>query len=89
VTKSGGLFADVCQLDDLIQRLYHRVEAGGYSCSSCAYQSINQTVMREHVESRHVLTPGFPCPHCHHVCPTRKALKMHIFRAKHNNQPLV
>jgi hypothetical protein len=77
--------ADVAQLDYLIQNMYWRVaEGGGFSCSACEYQTPNQTVMREHIESRHVLTPGFACPHCHHVCPTRKALKMHIFRAKHS-----
>jgi Pyruvate/2-oxoacid:ferredoxin oxidoreductase delta subunit len=77
------LCAELAHLDSMIQQMYHREARGVFGCSACAYKSTNQTVMREHIESRHVLTPGFACPHCAHVCPTRKALKMHIFRAKH------
>ena len=61
----------------------YKDEAGTWRCSSCDYCSKSSTSVSEHIESKHIQGPGFACDICQHVCPTRKALKMHIFRGKH------
>jgi len=34
----------------------------------------------EHVESKHVNSPGIVCQHCDLVCVNRKGLRNHIYR---------
>ena len=70
-------------MDTVIASLLFKNEAGDWCCASCDYSSKSSSSVREHVESRHVSSQGFPCLTCAHVCPTRKALKMHMFRGKH------
>jgi len=71
------------EIDDVIRsQMYKRMD-GFWVCSSCEYSSKSSSSVREHVESKHISSDGYPCAVCGHVCPTRKALKMHIFRSKH------
>ena len=70
-------------IDALVRSRMYKDEAGNWRCSGCDYFSKSSTSVSEHVESKHLLGPGFACNICQHVCPTRKALKMHIFRGKH------
>lgn len=58
-------------------------EEGKWACNGCEYSSHASTSVKEHIESKHVEAQKYPCNTCGHVCPTRKALKMHIFRNKH------
>jgi heterodisulfide reductase subunit C len=53
-----------------------------YQCSFCTFTSDRSFTVKTHVESRHLMTGGLPCPACLYVCPTRKALKVHQ-RRKH------
>ena len=61
----------------------YKDENGKWVCNNCNYISYSSTSVREHVESKHIESQNYPCNICGHVCPTRKALKMHIFRNKH------
>ena len=70
-------------IDALVRSQMYKDEAGNWRCSGCDYFSKSSTSVSEHIESKHVYGPGFACHICQHVCPTRKALKMHIFRGKH------
>ena len=63
--------------------LMYKDENGKWVCNNCSYISYSSTSVREHVESKHIESQNYPCNICGHVCPTRKALKMHIFRNKH------
>ena len=58
-------------------------ENGKWICNNCDYISYSSSSVREHIESKHIESQKYPCYICGHVCPTRKALKMHIFRNKH------
>jgi Pyruvate/2-oxoacid:ferredoxin oxidoreductase delta subunit len=61
--------------------LYYRdAETGGYRCLHCSFSSDRSYNVKSHVEARHVTTGGLPCQLCGTVCPTRKALRMHVFR---------
>ena len=53
---------------------------GGYRCRHCSFTSDRSYNVKSHVEARHVVTGGLSCHLCQTVCPTRKALKMHVFR---------
>lgn len=71
------------ELDQLVSSLMDKNSEGVWACSTCEYSSSSKNSVKEHVESRHVETQSYPCNICGYVCPTRKALKMHIFRNKH------
>ena len=71
------------EIDDLVSSLMYKDENGKWVCNNCNYISYSSTSVREHVESRHIESQNYPCNICGHICPTRKALKMHIFRNKH------
>lgn len=71
------------EIDDLVSSLMYKDENGKWVCNNCDYISYSSTSVREHVESKHIESQNYPCNICGHVCPTRKALKMHIFRNKH------
>eukprot|EP00088_Acartia_fossae_P044666 TRINITY_DN4755_c0_g1_i1.p1 TRINITY_DN4755_c0_g1~~TRINITY_DN4755_c0_g1_i1.p1 ORF type:complete len:344 (+),score=67.56 TRINITY_DN4755_c0_g1_i1:199-1230(+) len=71
-------------LDSMIRELMYRDGDGMHRCTRCEYSTPHLAVMKDHVEARHTTGPGFMCEFCLRICPTRKALKMHIYRAKHN-----
>jgi len=70
-------------LEEAIGKLMYRNEVGMYCCACCHFVSSHRQVVQNHVESKHMPTPGYPCAVCNHMSPTRKALKMHIYRSKH------
>ena len=63
----------------------YKSDDGSWVCSSCSYGSRSITSVKEHVESKHLAPQQYLCSVCNYSCPTRKALKMHIFRNKHWN----
>jgi len=71
------------EIDDLVSSLMYKDDNGKWVCNNCNYISYSSTSVREHVESKHIESQNYPCNICGHICPTRKALKMHIFRNKH------
>ncbi|XP_023319955.1 protein tramtrack, beta isoform isoform X24 [Eurytemora carolleeae] len=71
------------ELDHQIKDLMYRNLSGIYCCQKCDYQTQHQPVMKDHIEAKHVSGPGIVCQICFRVCPTRKAMKMHIYRSKH------
>jgi len=72
------------ELDEAIEGWLSRDPQGGFhTCLGCHFQSKHKNVVKEHIESRHITSPGFSCTVCHRVSPTRKALKVHIYRSKH------
>ena len=71
-------------LDEEIRNMMFRsAESGVYCCTKCTYETPHQAVMKDHVEAKHTQGPGLVCRTCFRICPTRKALKMHLYRAKH------
>lgn len=54
-----------------------------WGCAQCEYTTKFYATMKTHIESKHVDTGGFPCQFCQHICKTRQAMKMHMYR-KHN-----
>lgn len=51
-----------------------------WRCDECLYESKYKTNVMEHVESKHVNSPGIICQHCDLVCVNRKGLRNHIYR---------
>ena len=64
-------------LDEEIDR---HMEPNSLNCLSCPYSANQRGTLRNHIESKHLVTGGFKCVDCHKVCPTRHALKNHRFR---------
>ena len=58
-------------------------EQGYLACLGCSFTSKHSHVVKEHIESKHIKGPGYACPVCQRIVPTRKALKVHIYRSKH------
>ena len=51
-----------------------------WKCLACEYQTKFKPVLYEHVESKHIDSVGYNCPHCVKFCRTRNALRSHISR---------
>ena len=72
----------ILALDELVGSMMFKCDEV-WKCTSCDYSSKYKPSVREHIESKHIESQSYPCNVCGYVCPTRKALKMHIFRNKH------
>ena len=61
-------------------------ENGVFYCGYCEYSSKTKANVKTHLESKHVdkAATQMPCSICHHVCPNRNALRMHMKR-QHSN----
>ena len=78
---TGGFHAESQELDDFINaNLYS--ESGSFYCGFCDYSSKNSSNVKIHLESKHVDNSAkqMPCLICHHICPGRNALRMHMRR---------
>ena len=82
INTRTGVFC-LLEVDDLISSMMYKSDDGSWACSSCSYVSKRITSVKEHVESKHIAPQQYICHVCNYSCPTRKALKMHIFRNKH------
>ena len=59
----------------------HQTDQGVlWQCVDCGYQTKFKPVMFEHVESKHIESAGYTCPHCNKFCRTRNALRSHVSR---------
>jgi len=54
----------------------HRI----WRCDDCLYESKYKTNVMEHVESKHVNSPGIICPYCELICVNRKGLRNHVYK---------
>lgn len=70
----------VLGLDALIAQNMQRSEGGQWLCMQCSFSSPRRDLVKGHVEAKHVESGGFACALCTSICPTRKALSMHILR---------
>lgn len=57
---------------------------GSWACTDCEYSSKNNSNVYEHIEGKHVTSPGYICLVCNRTCSTRKALRCHKYR-NHND----
>ena len=71
-------------LDEKIKPMMIRRQDGLYGCSKCNYVTKYGTTCQNHIESKHMSTSGFICPHCEKFCPTRNAMKSHITKNHRN-----
>ena len=81
----GGFPAQSQDLDNLLNANVFS-ENGSFYCGFCDYSSKTKANVKTHLESKHVdkATTQMPCSICHHVCPNRNALRMHMKR-QHTN----
>jgi len=77
-------------LDELISKNMQKDDIGIWHCLQCPFNSKRCSVVKNHVEAKHIESTGFMCPLCSTICPTRNALTMHTGR-KHKNisEPLL
>jgi len=54
----------------------------GYSCNLCGKHGRDMYFMREHLESKHGLSPGYHCELCQKYCKNHAALKNHLKKCK-------
>ena len=60
---------------------------GHWACTDCEFTSKNKSNVFEHIEGKHIQGPGYICPECEKICPTKKALRHHL--ARHHPKPKV
>ena len=71
----------VCaDLDQMIKASMQKLESGQWQCLSCGFASLRGDHVKHHIEAKHINSGGAQCCYCITVCPTRKALAMHIMR---------
>ena len=73
------------ELDRSIETMYFKTPAGGYQCTQCGYSSNVTTNIVNHIESKHLETPGIDCDLCNKHLRTRQAYRMHVHRV-HGSQ---
>ena len=80
-------FVYILVLDDQISSFLERTIDGSWKCNSddCGYTSKFKNNVRSHVESKHILSPGFNCQICSQFCKDRKSLRNHIY-FQHKNK---
>ena len=71
------IYAD---LDQMIKASMQKLECGRWQCLSCGFASLRGDHVKHHIEAKHINSGGVQCCYCDTVCPTRKALAMHIMR---------
>ena len=81
----GGVMGSYEELDRSIETMYFKSPAGGYQCSECGYSSNVTTNIVNHIESKHIETPGINCDLCNKHLRTRQAYRMHVHRV-HGSQ---
>ena len=54
-------------------------EDGTWRCLSCDFTSKVSSNLVQHIESKHV-SVQYNCEFCPKVCPTKKAIQLHITR---------
>jgi len=57
--------------------------SGLWQCLDCDHTCQQPTNMRNHIESKHVVTNGYYCHQCSKFCRTKNALSIHRTRYKH------
>lgn len=65
--------------EDFDQFISGKNENGKYACVLCAYNAVNKTDVRYHVESKHYPNHfSYNCQYCDHVLGTFIAMKRHV-----------
>jgi len=59
---------------------------GSWACAECSFTTKYQATMSNHVESRHLQSDGYTCQFCNKFCPTKNALKCHIYQRHSQKQ---
>ena len=59
----------------------------GWKCSDCGYGTKNNSVLYEHIESKHVDHPGYECDICSKFCSTRNSLRNHKSLKHRDREP--
>lgn len=81
-----GIPVLLSELDQMIEALLEsKSEIGIYSCKACNRSGPYKKVIEQHIEAKHIQTPGFKCPMCGKISKTRYALSMHLYR-QHKQQ---
>ena len=50
-----------------------------WQCNVCFYVSKYKHNVAEHIDTKHLESPGLPCSYCDRVCPNKKSLRNHIY----------
>ena len=70
-------------IDHAIVTQMQKVGTGVWQCVACGWETKYKTRLYEHVEAKHIGTPGHTCPICGKFSASLKALKMH--KLKYHN----
>jgi len=68
---------------DAIESKMWKNSEGLWECSECSYSSRKTTNMRNHIEVKHVHTPGYYCLTCSLLFRTKNSLNVHKSKFKH------
>ena len=51
-----------------------------WQCTDCDYKSHKSQNIKNHIESKHIISEGYNCAECGKNVPTRNALRVHVAR---------
>ena len=49
-----------------------------WQCTDCDYKSHKSQNIKNHIESKHIISEGYNCAECGKNVPTRNALRVHV-----------
>ena len=64
--------------EDLIKKGVIMETSNGLICLICGYSVTNFSKVKRHVEGRHSIGSGYPCPLCDKLCKTENDRQMHV-----------
>jgi len=70
--------------DEVVKHMIKKADEAGntlFQCLSCGYESKKNYNVKEHVRVKHIdIVPEFKCKFCFQFCPSRGAVRAHIWR---------
>ena len=84
-SSEGGMVEDVAggadggtTKEELIKKGVILETSSGLICLICGYSVTNFSKVKRHVEGRHSIGSGYPCPLCDKLCKTENDRQMHV-----------
>jgi len=78
IQGAGGADGNKGDVDEMIHSRMVKLD-GSWSCTECGHITATKSHLYEHVEAKHT-SSGYNCQYCLKFCPSRNALRSHIWR---------
>ena len=77
------------ELKEAIKQRMVKQYDGTWGCSECDFVTKYQATLTNHIEAKHLQSDGYSCQYCNKFCPTKNALKCHVYQrhSQKNSKP--